>query len=144
MGANQVFLDRYYARVVLCARTVLVCLLPGVIAGCGGSSGVGSPFEADENSIRIEVLNRNFADATLRAVVAGAGRRLGRVTGHTNRTFRLDWPYSAPLWVEIDLLAGQTCITREIFVQPGDLIELQIEPNLMGIGDSGCRLQRAR
>ena len=142
MGANQDFLD-VRAGIVLFTRTILVCLLPIAMAGCGGGSGGvrnPNPFEADEDLVRIEVLNRNFADATLRAVVAGSRRTLGRVTGHTNRTFRLDWPYSRPLRIEIDLLAGQSCITREIFVQPGDLLELQIEPGLAG--REGCRLRR--
>lgn len=125
------------------AVAFLVCLLPIAMAGCGGGSGGvrnPNPFEADEDLVRIEVLNRNFADATLRMLVAGSRRTLGRVTGHTNRTFRLEWPYSRPLRIEIDLLAGQNCITREIFVQPGDVLELQIEPGLAG--REGCRLRR--
>ena len=142
MGANENLLD-VRAGIVLITRTILVCLLPIAMAGCGGGAGGvrnPNPFEADEDLVRIEVLNRNFADATIRAIVAGARRTLGRVTGHTNRTFRLDWPYSRPLRIEIDLLAGQNCITREIFVQPGDLLELQIEPGLAG--REGCRLRR--
>ena len=125
---------------VLCARTILVCLLPGAIAGCGGSGGVRSPFEAGEQSVRIDVLNRNFADATLRVVVAGARRRLGTVTGHSSATFRLDWPFSRPLRIEIDLLAGESCITQVLDVDPGDVIDLWIEPNLRSGAD--CRLRR--
>ena len=83
MGANQDFLD-VRAGIVLFTRTILVCLLPIAMAGCGGGAGGVSnpnPFEAADDLVRIEVLNRNFADATLRALVAGARRTLGRVTG---------------------------------------------------------------
>ena len=125
---------------VLCARTILVCLLPSTIAGCGGSGGVRSPFEAGAQRVRIDVLNRNFADATLRAVVDGAHRRLGTVRGHSSATFRLDWPYSRPLRIEIDLLAGGSCITPVVDVDPGEVIDLRIEPNLRSDGD--CRLLR--
>ena len=135
----------YWHRVaekgVLFACTVLLCLLPGAMAGCGGGSGgVRNPFQADEQVVRIDVLNRNFADATLRAIVGGASRRLGRVTGHSSGSFTLDWPYSRPLAIEIDLLAGVSCTTREINVDPGDVIELQIEPNFAT--SEGCRLRR--
>ncbi len=125
----------------LCAFSLLACLLSGAIAGCGGGSNIRNPFEASEDLVHIQVLNRNFADATLHAVVTGARRRLGRVTGHGNATFRLDWPYSRSLRIEIDLLAGRTCVTRELNVDPGDVIELQIEPNLRG--DADCQLRRA-
>ena len=142
MRANQDLLGRR-AAAILCARTILVCLLPGaIVAGCGGSSSVRSPFEAGAQSIRIDVLNRNFADATLRVIMAGSRRRLGSVTGHTNTTFRLDWPSSRPQQIEIDLLAGQNCTTREIIVDPGDVIELQIEPDLRSGG--ACMFRRER
>ena len=76
----------------------------------------------------------------LRVMVAGARRTLGRVTGHSNARFSLDWPYSRLLRIEIDLLAGEACITREISVNPGDILELQIEPGLAG--REGRRLRR--
>ena len=67
MEANENLLD-VRAGIVLFTRTILVCLLPIAMAGCGGGSGGvrnPNPFEADEDLVRIEVLNRNFADATL-------------------------------------------------------------------------------
>jgi len=140
MKVNQDLLGRR-ARVVLCAHTIVVCLLPStVIAGCSGSSNVRNPFEAEAESIRIQVLNRNFADATLQVIVAGSSRRLGSVTGHANATFRLDWPYSRSLRIEIDLLAGQSCTTQELTADPGDAIELQIEPDFRT--SAACMLRR--
>ena len=125
--------------VLLVTRAILVGLLPGAIAGCGGGSGgVGNPnpFEASNELVRVEVLNRDFAQATVRALYTGTRRTLGRVPGHSSTTFSLEWPFSRPLRFEIDLLAGQTCMTREFNVRPGDVLELQIEPGLSG--REGC------
>ena len=126
----------------LCSRSLFACLVSGAIWGCGGGSNVRNPFEADQELVHIQVLNRNFADATLHSVVTGSRRRLGRVNGHGSATFRLDWPHTRPLRIEIDLLAGQSCVTRELNVVPGDVVQLQIEPNLRS--GVGCLLRRER
>ena len=129
-------------RLALCPRSLFACLVAASIGGCGGGSNVRNPFEADQELVHIQVLNRNFADATLHSVVTGSRRRLGRVTGHGSATFRLDWPHSRPLRIEINLLAGQSCITRQLNVDPGDVVQLQIEPNLSS--DADCLLRRER
>ena len=138
MEATRSLLD-LRAVIVLFKRTILVCLLPGAVAGCGGSGSVRSPFEGDVDFVRIDVVNSNFVDATLRAIIGGAPRRLGRVTGHSSATFSLDWPNSRPLRIEIDLFVGGSCITRTLNVEPGDVVELQIDPNLQS--GAGCRLR---
>ena len=138
MKANRSVSD-VRTGVLLVTRTILVCLLPGAMAGCGGGSGgVGNPnpFEASNELVRIEVLNRDFAQATVRAIYTGTRRTLGRVSGHSSATFSLEWPFARPLRFEIGLLAGQNCVTRELNVQPGEVLELQIEPGLSG--REGC------
>ena len=46
--------------------------------------------------------------------------------GKGDETFRLTWSFPQPLSIEIDLLAGGRCVTPELQVDPGDIIELQI------------------
>jgi hypothetical protein len=93
----------------------------------------GSPFEASvegDRTIRIEVRNFNFADATLYARRGSERIRMGVVTGKTDQTFNIPWSVSLPLQVEINLLAGDRCITRPRSVEPGEVILVQIQINM--------------
>ena len=93
----------------------------------------GNPFDAPaqgESTIRIEVQNLNFADATLFARRGSERIRMGVVTGKTDRTFDIPWTISYPLQVEINLLAGDRCITRPRSVEPGEVVLLQIRINM--------------
>lgn len=101
-----------------------------LMVGCGssGSSQEGDPFagRAQDATVRIIVQNLNFADARLYTIVRGARRQLGIVGGKQDAEFTLPWTIPEPLQVEINLLAGPQCYTRELMVDPGDIIELQI------------------
>jgi hypothetical protein len=106
-------------------------------AGCA-SNGAGGPFGGGpdgERTVRIEVRNLNFADATLHALRGSERVRLGIVTGKTDRTFDVEWTVALPLQVEINLLAGGRCTTREMNVDPGDIVELQIQSVLRTTDD---------
>lgn len=85
---------------------------------------------AGSGQIRIEVINRNFSDATLWAISRSGRQRLGIVTGKTDASFTLDWDFPQPLQIEIHLLAGERCVTAPLQVDPGDVLELQIEVEL--------------
>lgn len=100
-------------------------------AGCAVGS-AGDPFagEAGEGSIQIEVLNLNFADATLYALRMGQRIRMGTVTGKQSETFTVRWPNSVPLRVEIRLLGGERCVTREMVADPGDEIYMEVAQQL--------------
>ena len=98
----------------------------------------GNPFQGGpdgERTIRIDVRNLNFSDATLYALRGAERVRMGIVTGKTDRTFTVPWTVSLPLQIEIDLLAGDRCTTRALPVDPGDHIDLQIETELRRSGD---------
>ncbi len=108
-------------------RLALVAVVGFAAPACASSAPEGSPFAGDRDvRIRLHVINLNFADARLYAHRSSQRIPLGSVTGKAERTFTLDWPLSLPLRVEIDLLAGGRCITNELSVDPGDVIELQI------------------
>lgn len=97
-------------------------------SGCATAGGSG-PFDGGrEDSITLHVRNLNFADARLYTIRRSAARQLlGSVGGKQERDFTVDWQISEPLRIEIDLLAGPTCTTEELYVDPGDMLELQIE-----------------
>lgn len=100
--------------------------LSGCATAGGGSDPFGNGGRAD--SIMLHVRNLNFADARLYAIRRAATRRLlGSVGGKQEREFTLDWDISEPLRIQIDLLAGPTCTTQEMIVDPGDQLELQID-----------------
>ena len=114
-----------------------------VAAGCATSGAMErpDPFSgsmAGRQEIQIKVLNLNFSDATIRAIVRG-GRRLylGAVTGKREAVFNVPWDFSEPLRLEIDMVAGPRCTTEELMVDPGDLLELQIAIEFYNT--PGCR-----
>ena len=110
--------------------TALAGLL--VAAGCATAKDPedGNPFSqdlAERNEVRIQVMNFNFADATVWALVRDGRRtRLGYVTGKTEAVFTMPWRMPEPLRLEFDLLADVRCITEQIMVDPGDILQLQI------------------
>ena len=114
---------------------VALALLP---AGCQtGRELRGGSFErrtAEAGEVTFLVTNMAFADATLYAIISGGGRRLlGRVTGKREATLTMALAYSTNVQVEIDLLAGPTCYTNSVSLNPGDRIELVIQidgPNI--------------
>lgn len=104
-------------------------VLAALTAGCA-SAGNPFPGEGEAREVEIEVLNLNFSDATLHALRMGQRIRLGIVTGKRSGTFTVEWPTSLPLQVEIRLLGGERCVTREMPVDPGDRLYLEIPQNL--------------
>lgn len=112
--------------------TVLGLLVAVGIGGCRTGSAAKDPFGGDRgmNQIRIEVRSLNWNDATLYALSGGERRRIGVVPSMGEEEFVFDWRMSDVLRIEIDLLAGDRCVTREMMVDPGDRIYLQIESDL--------------
>jgi len=107
-------------------------LLAVLLAGCASAGGSENPFSERQSQIRLHVLNLNWADARLYVHRSSQRVPLGTVAGKGEETFTLDWPMSYPLRVEFDLLAGGRCTTRELSVDPGDVIDLQIPSTIRG------------
>lgn len=107
--------------------TALVALM-----GCSaqGRALGDDPFASGSDDrpsrIRIEVMNLNFNDARLYAIRDGGRITIGTVGGKQDGSFTLEWRYSQDLRIQIDLLAGPTCTTPRLQVEPGDILELQI------------------
>lgn len=101
--------------------------LTSCAASAGGREGREAAWRGD-GEIRIDILNHNFSDATIWVFVRNAHRnRLGTVTGKTDESYVLPWDFTQPLSLEIKLLAGPRCLTRSIDVDPGDILQLEIQ-----------------
>lgn len=127
------------ARVMAVTLAALGVASFGGCASPGGPSG-GDPFTtgAEDQEIQIKIVNLNFLDATVWALIAGGRRqRLGVVSGKREAVFTLPWRFSEPLSLEFDLVAGPRCITENLTVDPGDLLELQIASDISR--QPGCR-----
>jgi len=115
-----------------------------VASGCAGGMGeVRDPFARDgsgaEESVRVEVQNLNFNDATIFAMRSGQQVRLGRVTGKSDQTFTISWNFALPISFRVDIVGGQSCRTPSIGVDPGSLVWVQV-PSDAGL--SNCRSGR--
>jgi len=99
-----------------------------IVSGC---STARSPFVSQEDArIVIEVTSHNFQDATVHAHWTGRRQRLGTVTGTRTANFMIPWERSVQLRIEVDLLAGRSCMTRPIWADPGDIILLEIQSRI--------------
>ncbi len=113
------------------SAALVALVLSGAGCATGNPAQSDSPFSdasGVRNLVQIDVLNNNFNDATLWAVRSGAERtRLGIVSGKSDARFSVPWRFSEPLRIEIDLFTGPRCLTREIPVDPGDVLQLEIQ-----------------
>ncbi|MCJ7627437.1 MAG: hypothetical protein MUO50_03515 [Longimicrobiales bacterium] len=62
----------------------------------------------------------------------GGRRRLGQITGKQENVFTLPLRIPSELYLEIDFLAGPTCLTERMVVDPGDHLELIIQNENLG------------
>lgn len=113
---------------------LMALLCASVLGGCASGSAGDNPFDeggqGEERSVRIEVQNRNFNDATLYALSDGRRQRMGTVTGNSSGSVSISWPGDRTLRIEIDLLAGGDYTTPSVLVSPGERLQLVIQPNL--------------
>ena len=143
-------------RLALTAIGVSLLIASAACVAGGGRSSGSDPFQGPTagsrssrggSEIRIQVRNSNFNEGAITAVRPGNRRRLGRVQGASDREFRMPWTNSDRLYFEIDLLAGPRCVTRAIFVDPGQTLLLVIDstrrPRSDGISRM-CDVQRSR
>ena len=120
---------RAFDRRVFAAGQVLV--LGAVLAGAGCATASNSPFIAQEDArINIEILNHNLQNVDVHALWLGRRQRLGTVFGSQTETFMLPWDTSQEIQIELDILAGGECITRQIWADPGDHLFLEVRSRI--------------
>jgi len=100
-----------------------------LLVGCVAGGGRSDSFLEDQakNEVKIFVTNLAFMDATIWGHTLGGRHRLGRVTGKKEAVFTLNLPAPSEFYLEIDILAGPTCETERMMVDPGDHLELIIQ-----------------
>lgn len=109
-------------------RTLLVLGLLLAVGGCS-VAGIPNPFDrgGGPGSLRIEIHNLNFNDATLHVVSGGTRIRLGTVTGKSTAVHTLDWDTARDLRMEVNLVGEGPFSTNRVDARPGQTLELHIE-----------------
>jgi len=105
------------------------CLAQGRAIGPDPFRGTPAGSSGGSSEIRVQVRNSNFNEATIYTVRIGSRRRLGRVQGATDASFRVPWPTAAQLHFEIDILASRGCTTQNVIIEPGQTVLLTIDSN---------------
>lgn len=121
----------------------IVTLLSTTSAGCASGAGITAddPYtlasDQRPSRVRLVVRNLNFSDVRLFAHSPTGRVSIGQVGGKQDAEFELDWPTSAYMRVEINMVAGPRCTTQEMQVDPGDILELQVA--VVFNQTTGCR-----
>lgn len=118
---------RVDGRAAAVRMAVLCMVLAGASFGCGAQRERAPFSDSGDMRVRFEIQNQGWNDATVHAILDGGRRvRLGVVSGKRTASFMLPVPTSVLLQLEIDVLAGPDCITRDMWADPGDIIVLEI------------------
>lgn len=127
-------------------RLVLIPVALTLLAGCATGGSARNPFDpsdtggtGSEEPIRIEVQNLNFNDVTVWAMRQGQRIRLGRVTGKTDHTFRVDWNLAIPISFVVDVTGGRSCTTGGVGVDRDARVWVAVPSN---VGSQPCRAGR--
>lgn len=105
---------------------LLLALLP-FVGACGAGQSAPNPFDQrGPGRVTVEVFNDGWEQVTLHLETRSGRRYLGRVQGESRATFTFTLDVSQEVAIEVDVLAGGRCLTREIPTDPGDVLELQI------------------
>jgi hypothetical protein len=113
-----------------------------LLAGCAVLSPVArDPFaEPGVATVRVDVENRNFYDATIYATPdGGTERRVGDVAGNARRSFAMPLTMTADVRFRIELLADGWCTTHPIVLSPGDALGIQIVSDFPGAANCESR-----
>ena len=121
---------------VLRAMLVIAVTVLGTACAARAGDGTAALSPGLEDQIEIRIIN-NFSDARLYAVHPGKREYMGMLTGKTEANYMLDWDFSQTLAIEISLLAGGTCTTEELIVDPGEALFLSIDSTLSTMAN--CR-----
>ena len=108
--------------------TLAVALLA---AGCGGTASPPPAFTGDASQVlTISIQNQQIDEARITLWINGVRRRLGDVRGNRTETFQVPMRGREPVRMQFDLTLGARCVTRDLVIGPGELIEVIIPVNL--------------
>jgi hypothetical protein len=122
VGIRRCPLARTTAMVPLAAALAAV-----LVAGCSRQTNFGPR----RPPVAVHVINENFLDMNVAAVVGGASRRLGDVTGNSTRDFELASPYGEPVTLTAVPIGGRgSYVSSALNVGYGQVIVLHIASSL--------------
>ena len=122
------------------ARWALSLVALAGLSGCAGGTPASDPFGGgfgEPRPVRVEVVNNNFNDATIWAVYPADRVRLGTVSGKSQSNFNLRTRTAEPVYMEIDMVGGNRCVTDQLTVDEGDVLRLEIPVEMRTM--TGCR-----
>lgn len=109
------------------AVAALALLVEMGCAAAGPGAGASRPERA---TVTVMVRNDNFYGANIHALYQGLTRhRLGYVEGFTTDTFALAW-HPSRLQMQMSLVGVGTTYSDILTVEPGDVLELVLLPDL--------------
>lgn len=108
-----------------------------LLTGCAGSTRAPDPFASGGASgattMRVEVQNNNFNDATIYFTqLGGPERRIGDVVGNARRSFQVPLDFTGDVRFRIELLADGSCTMYPVVVSPGDVVGIQVVTDFPG------------
>ncbi len=124
------------------SRKKLLGMFVGALlaAGCGGTSAPPPTLSGDASqALTITIRNEQIDAARITLWLNSTRRRLGDVRGNSTETFQVPMRTSASVRMEFDLTLGPTCVTRDVFLAPGDVIDVRIPSDLRMIQQAVCR-----
>jgi len=99
--------------------------------GAGAASASRPAFSGSRDDVlQITVRNQQLDEARVWLWVDGQRQRLGSVRGNENETFFHPIANISTVHMEFDLTLGQSCITANVSLGPGDVVEAVIPSNL--------------
>lgn len=117
------------ARVRYGTAPAIVVAAALAVAGCA----LPKPAPGETAAVLEVVLavdNQTFYDATLTALSPSGQRvRVGIVGGNAKDQFVVRWAHPS-IQVEVRLLAGGTYLTPALPVEPGDVVDLVLDPQM--------------
>jgi len=121
------------------ASLILAAMLSACATAGAGVADDPYAFTSTNRPPRIQLVvrNMNFNDVRLFALAPNGRTPIGQVGGKQDAEFEMDWPLSAYMSIEINMVAGPKCETQEMQVDPGDILELQIA--VVFTQTAGCR-----
>jgi len=108
--------------------TVVVALFT---AGCGGTAAPPPTLGGDASqALTITIRNEQIDAARITLFLNSTRQRLGDVRGNSTETFQVPMRVSASVRMEFDLTLGANCVTRDIELGPGDVVQTVIPIDL--------------
>ena len=105
-----------------------------LVVGCGGGGGTSTPapsFDGDPSQVLTVVIRNEQIDrARITLWLNSLRRRLGDVRGLATQTFHVPMDVPASVRMEFELTLGANCVTQDIVLGPGDVVQAVIPVDL--------------